>query len=307
MSHILVTGATGFIGQRLIAALLEEGHTIYALCRIHGTKIPSMNHPQLHLIYGDLEDTDKCLHFPNEIDVAYYLIHSMAKKVNDLESKEREVSERFVSLINQTNCKQIIYLGGIIEPNVKLSPHLTSRKNVEEVLKQAKAAITVLRASIIIGSRGASFAIIRDLVEKLPFMVAPRWVRSLCQPIAISDVIFYLKRAVLNKDLFNGTFDIGGPEVLSFKELLLRYAKYRNLRRYILDIPILTPKLSSYWLVFVTSVRFSLCSYLVESMKTNSVCQEKRIHDLIPHECLKFEKALERAFEKIDSNLIQSS
>ncbi|MBS0625895.1 MAG: SDR family oxidoreductase [Verrucomicrobia bacterium] len=307
MSKVFVTGSTGFIGKRLIGQLLEQGHTVYALCRIHGTKVGSLSDPNLHIIYGDLEEPEKMDPLPFEIDAAYYLVHSMAKKIKDLKQKEKEVARSFVGLIDRTQCRQIIYLGGIIEPNVELSPHLLSRQAVEEILKSAKAATTVLRTSIIIGSGSASFEIIRDLVEKLPAMVGPKWVKSLCQPIGITDVLYYLKSALLNPLLYNQTFDIGGPEVMSFKEALLRYAKFRGLKRFILEVPFLTPKLSSYWLVFVTSVRFSLCSYLVESMKCNSVCINRKIQELLPHECSTYEQALERAFLKISRDEVEST
>jgi len=307
MSKILVTGAKGFIGKRLIAELLLQGHTVYALCRVRGTKLGSLSHENLHLVYGDLDDPEKMDPWPEDIDAAYYLVHSMAKKINDLKQQEQEVAESFVKLINRTKCKQVIYLSGIIEPTAELSDHLLSRQNVEHILKLAKPSLTVLRASIIIGSGSASFEIIRDLVEKLPVMIAPRWVKSLAQPIAIADVLFYLSNALLNPDLYDGTFDIGGPEAISFRDVMLRYAKFRDLKRYIFDVPVLTPRLSSYWLVFVTSVRFSLCSYLVESMKYNSICQNAKIHTVLPHKCLTFEEALERAFSKIAKHQVASS
>lgn len=307
MSRVFVTGATGFIGKRLIAMLLKEGHVVYALSRIQGRKLGSLSDPNLHIIYGDLEESQKIHDLPDQIDVAYYLVHSMAKKIDDLKKKEGQVAENFVALMNQVECKQIIYLGGIIDPKSSLSVHLESRKMVEEVLKKALAHVTIFRSSIIIGSGGASFEIIRDLVEKLPVMVAPRWVKSLCQPIAVIDVLFYLKAALLNSSVYDGTFDIGGPDIYTFKEVLLRYAKFRNLKRYIIDVPLLTPKLSSYWLLLMTTVRYSLCSYLVESMKSNSVCLNKDIDAKIPHTCLSFEEALERAFFKIANNQVEST
>lgn len=307
MSKVFVTGATGFIGKRLIPLLLEEGHTVYALCRIRGTKVGSLNHENLHIIYGDLDDLDHLDKIPAEIDVSYYLVHSMAKKIKDLKEKESTVAKNFVFLMNQLKCQQIIYLGGIIDPHVKLSEHLESRKMVEEVLKTALSKLTIFRSSIIIGAGSASFEIIRDLVEKLPFMIAPRWVKTHCQPIGIVDVLFYLKAALLNDNLYGKTLDIGGPDVYTFKEVLLEYAKFRNLKRYILDVPFLTPKLSSYWLVFITSIPYSLCSYLVESMKANSVCLNKEIHTLIPHTCMSFRDALHRAFFKIATYQVEST
>ncbi|MBM3201837.1 MAG: SDR family oxidoreductase [Chlamydiae bacterium] len=305
--NVFVTGATGFIGKRLIAILLQEGHTVYALCRIQGTKVGSINHPNLHIVYGDLEEPEKILNMPKQVDVSYYLVHSMAKKIKDLEEKEGQVAENFVALMEKAHCKQVIYLGGIIDPHTQLSPHLKSRKMVEDVLKKGLMELTVFRSSIIIGAGSASFEIIRDLVEKLPIMVAPRWVNTKCQPIAIADVLFYLKSALLNKEAFGGVFDIGGPDVYTFKEVLLRYAKFRELKRYIINVPFLTPKFSSYWLVFVTSVPYLLCSYLVESMKSNSICLNNDIQKKIPHACITFEQALERAFFKIANHQVEST
>ena len=307
MSKIFVTGASGFIGKRLVAELLQEGHTVYALFRMRGLKTSAISHPNFNVIYGDLDEPEKMDPIPKDIDVAYYLIHSMSKKLTDLQEKETQVASNFVRLINSTQCQHIIYLGGIIPPAGKLSPHLQSRLAVEGILKKAKAATTVLRSSIIIGSGSASFEIIRDLVEKLPVMIAPRWVQCLCQPIAIADVLFYLKNTLLKPALYNQVFDIGGPEVISFKQVLLRYAQFRHLKRYILDVPFLTPRLSSYWLFFITSVRFSLCSYLVESMKFHSICLNQKIHEYLPHKCLSYEEALERAFKKIAQNAVVST
>lgn len=307
MSRVFVTGATGFIGKRLVAILLQEGHTVYALCRIQGMKIGSMSHPNLHIVYGDLEEPEKITQLPNEIDAAYYLVHSMAKKIKDLEEKEGQIAENFVSLMNRVRCQQMIYLGGIIDPHSKLSVHLRSRKMVEEILKKGSSSLTVFRSSIIIGSGSASFEIIRDLVEKLPLMIAPRWVKSRCQPIAIADVLFYLKKALLNQAVYGKTFDIGGPDVYTFKEVLLRYAHFRKLKRFILDVPCLTPKISSYWLVLMTRVRYSLCSYLVESMKSDSICLNKEINNIIPHQCITLDEAFERAFFKIANNQVEST
>lgn len=188
-----------------------------------------------------------------------------------------------------------------------LSPHLKSRLLVEQSLKGSGIPYTVLRASIIIGSGSASFEIIRDLCEKLPIMIAPKWVESLCQPIAIGDVLFYLSSVLLNQKCLNQTFDIGGPEVFTFKEVMLGYAKFRNLKRWVIDIPVLTPRLSSYWLVFITSVRYSLCSYLVESMKTSTVVKLKDIQKIIPHRCNTYREALELAFQNISQNEVTSS
>ncbi len=307
MAKILVSGATGFVGKRLILYLLEQGHQIYALCRIKGTTVFPEEKPNLHYIWGDLRNPETLENIPSEIDAAYYLVHSMSEIVSDLTKVELEVAEHFVNSLKNTKVKQLIYLGGIINDERALSPHLKSRLLVEQILKDSSIPTTILRASIIIGSGSASFEIIRDLCEKLPLMVAPKWVDSFCQPIAIGDVIFYLSHVLLNQNCYDKTFDIGGPEVLSFKELLLKYSAFRGLKRWIIEVPVLTPRLSSFWLVFITSVRFSLCFYLVESMKASSVVQLNEIKQLIPHQCLTYIEALELAFQNIAQNEVTST
>jgi len=307
MTKILVTGANGFVGKRLIVDLLKKGHEVYALCRIKGAKLFLEDTPNLYYIWGDLRNSETLKGIPQDIEAAYYLVHSMSEIVGDLVNTEIEVVEQFLKGVKNSRINQIIYLGGIINDEKKLSSHLKSRLLVEQKLQQSGIPCTVLRASIIIGAGSASFEIIRDLCEKLPVMIAPKWVNSLCQPIAIKDVLFYLSSVLLNQQCINKTFDIGGREVFTFKEVMLRYAKFRNLRRWILSVPVLTPRLSSYWLVFITSVRYSLCSYLVESMKTNTVVQLNEIQKIIPHVCLTYAEALDVAFQKISQNEVISS
>lgn len=307
MTKILITGANGFVGKRLIIDLLNQGHEIYALCRIKGAQAFVEDRPNLHYIWGDLRNSETLEGIPRDIEAAYYLVHSMSEIAGNLANTEMEVVEQFLRGVKNTHIKQIIYLGGIINDEKRLSPHLKSRLLVEKALKQSGIPYTVLRASIIIGAGSASFEIIRDLCEKLPIMIAPRWVKSLCQPIAISDVLFYLSSVLLDKKCINKTFDIGGPEVFTFKDLMLGYAAFRNLKRCIINVPVLTPRLSSYWLVFITSVRYSLCSYLVESMKTSTIVQLDEIQKIIPHVCLTYTEALELAFQKVSQNEVISS
>lgn len=307
MSKIFIAGATGFIGQRSILQLLEQGHEVYGLSRIKGAPIAHIAHPRLHTVFGELGVDGPDAEVPEDIDVAYYLVHSMAQRSSSLKDKEQLAAKQFLRWVGKTRCQQIIYLTGIVNANEALSEHLASRLNVEKVLKSGSIPVTILRASIIIGAGSASFEIIRDLVEKLPVMIAPKWVKSRCQPIAIVDVIYYLTHVLLNPKAYRQIFEIGGPEKMSFKEVLLRYAKFRHLRRWILDVPVLTPRLSSYWLVLITSVRYSICAYLVDSMKHDSFCTENRIESIIPHRCLTFEESLARAFLRIAQNEILST
>ena len=307
MAKILVTGSTGYIGKRLVYQLLEQGHEVYALSRIKGFGLQTKGHPRLKSLYGDLRDPKSIEPFPQEIDAAYYLVHSMGKEVPNLVEEETAAARHFLEEIEKTHCKQILFLGGIIENEETLSHHLRSRLGVERVLQSGKVPCTVFRASLIIGSGSASFEIIRDLVEKLPLMIAPRWVKSQCQPIAIRDVLFYLKESLLNPACFNKTFDIGGPEAMTFQEVLLRYAAYRKLKRIILDVPCLTPRLSSYWLLLITSVRFSICRHLVESMKQNTRKLNREIDAVLPHPCISYEESLALAFQKIAQNEVVST
>lgn len=307
MKKILITGANGFVGKRLVVDLLKQGHEVYALCRIKGTQLFSEDTPHLYYIWGDLRMPETLQKIPKDIEVAYYLVHSMSDIVGNLVDTEMQIVKQFLKGLKDSHIKQVIYLGGIINDEKRLSPHLRSRLLVEEALKNSGIPYTVLRASIIIGAGSASFEIIRDLCEKLPIMVAPKWINSLCQPISIKDVLFYLSAVLLNEKCMNQTFDIGGPEVFTFKEVMLKYSAFRHLKRWIINVPVLTPRLSSYWLVFITSVRYSLCCYLVESMKTKTIVQKNEIQKIIPHVCLTYKQALELAFEKISQNQVVST
>lgn len=307
MAKVIVTGSTGYIGKRLVYQLLEQGHEIYALARIKGLGLRSKGHPRLKALYGDLRDPANMEPFPKEIEAAYYLVHSMGKEVHNLIEEEAGAARHFLDAVEKTNCRQILFLGGIVENEQTLSPHLRSRLAVEKVLQSSRVPCTVFRASVIIGSGSASFEIIRDLVEKLPVMIAPKWVLSQCQPISIRDVLYYLKEALLNPACFDQTFDIGGPEAMTFKDVLMRYASFRKLKRYILNVPCLTPRLSSYWLVLITSVRFSICKHLIESMKQNTRKLNHSIDKVLPHQCLSYEEALGLAFQRISQNEVVST
>jgi uncharacterized protein YbjT (DUF2867 family) len=288
--RILLTGATGYIGKRLQPLLEELGHEVIPASRKLGI---------------DLLDASSLEKLPKEIDVAYYLVHSMAGGGAFVE-KDREAAKNFVGWLNTTSCKQLIYLGGLVTEE-RLSPHLASRLEVEEILRGGETPLTALRAGIVIGSGSASFEIIRDLVEKLPVMVAPKWVSSKCQPIAIRDLLFYLSHVVGNEATYGRTLEVGGPDVLTYKEMLLGFAKVRGLRRFILTVPVLTPHLSSYWLIFVTPTNFHLAMSLVASLKNNAVMSDHTIDQLLPHKCLSYEEALRQTLRKIEENAIVSS
>ncbi|MBC6109386.1 SDR family oxidoreductase [Pedobacter fastidiosus] len=304
---ILLTGANGYIGTRLLPLLLEEKHEV--VCMVRDKRrfaLQSDLSEEVTIVDGDLLNAESLKQIPNDIDAAYYLVHSMSSSDAKFEEMEKKSSENFSTAIRNTNCKQIIYLTGIANDD-HLSKHLGSRLAVEEELKASGIACTILRAAIIIGSGSASFEIIRDLTEKIPLMITPKWVKTLCQPIGIRDVLAYLTGVLHNEKSYNQTFDIGGPDVLTYRAMLQGYADERGLKRWIITLPVLTPRLSSLWLNLITPVPYSLARSLVDSMKNEVVCKDDKIHEVVPRKCLTYAEALHLAFEKIDQNSIVSS
>ncbi len=303
---ILLTGATGYIGQRLLASLVNDGHHVVCCVRDRLRFDPSKFHsPNISVIEVDFLDHASLQAVPDDIDAAYYLIHSMSAEDADFEALEKISASNFKERIQRTHAKQVIYLSGIINDQ-HLSKHLSSRRAVEEILSSGTFHLTTLRAGIILGSGSASFEIIRDLVEKLPVMIAPKWLNTRSQPIAVSNVIEFLKGVLLFDHAYDKSFDIGGTEILTYKEILLRFARVRKLRRTILTVPVLTPKLSSYWLYFVTSTSFTLATHLVKSMGVEIVCRKNNLAELLGITLLSYEEAILRAFDTIEHSAVMS-
>jgi len=306
---ILLTGASGYIGLRLLPALLEAGHTVYALVRDR-RRFPGLEFSKagehLQVIEGDLLDPDSLPDLPTSLDAAYYLVHSMGG-AGDFEEMEQAAARHFVGWMDRTGCQRTIYLGGLGGSGEGLSKHLSSRRGVEAILSSGKSELTVLRASIIVGSGSASFEIVRDLGEKLPIMICPRWVNTRCQPIAIRSVIGYLTGVLNVPETVGGTFDIGGPDVLRYRDLLSGYAKVRGLRRHFIPVPFLSPRLSSWWLYLMTSTRFGLAQALVDSMKHETVCTESRLRELVEVDLCSYEEAVELALSRIAQNRVPST
>ncbi|SNR73343.1 Uncharacterized conserved protein YbjT, contains NAD(P)-binding and DUF2867 domains [Lutibacter agarilyticus] len=304
---ILVTGATGYIGKRLIPLLLNDGHTIVCTVRDKDRAPKSFkNHKNITLVEVDFLNPESLKNIPSNIEIAYYLIHSMSNSSTEFHTLEEKCAENFKKHIENTSTKQVIYLSGITN-DTKLSKHLLSRKNVETKLQSKNYALTTFKAGIIVGSGSSSFEIIRDLVEKLPIMVAPKWLNTKTQPIAVRDVLTFLQRAINNKDLFDKSFDIFGPEILTYKQMLLEFASIRGLKRRIITIPIMTPKLSSYWLYFVTSTSYKLAASLVNSMGIEIIGNPSNINKLLNITPIPYKEAVENAFVKIEQNSIVSS
>ena len=243
---------------------------------------------------------------PTDIDGAYFLIHSMSSNSKNFEKLESVIAYNFREKIEKTNVKHVIYLGGIIN-ETKLSQHLHSRKMVDSILSKGAYSFTALNAGIILGSGSASFEIIRDLVEKLPVMIAPVWLLTKSQPIAVRNVIQFLSRTLFNEYTYDQRFDIGGPDILTYKEMLLKFSKIRNLTRSIYIMPWMTPRLSSYWLYIVTSTSHELATNLVNSMNVPIICQKNDLATILGIELLSFNEAIENAFLRIQQNAVISS
>ena len=304
--RILLTGATGYIGKRLLPILVEEGHDVVCCVRdVNRFNPPNPLRQKIKVIQIDLLEKDSLNNIPKNIDGAYYLVHSMSAS-KDYQTLEQESAINFRAALDKTNVKHVVYLSGIVN-ETELSKHLASRKTVEFELSRGNYNFTALRAGIIIGSGSASFEIIRDLVEKLPIMVTPKWLSTRCQPIGISDVIAFLSKSIFNDKTYNRDFDIGGPDILSYKDMLLEFSRIRNLKRKIYILPVMTPRLSSYWLYFVTSTSYKLAIALVNSMKIEVICRDNELNTILEITPLSYEECLKKAFSKIKNNEIVSS
>ncbi|MEU5918636.1 SDR family oxidoreductase [Streptomyces sp. NPDC004288] len=301
----LVTGAGGYIGGRLVPELLEQGHRVRCLAR-HPSKLADFPWiEQSEVVQGDVTDAESLRPAMRDIDVAYYLVHSMTSTA-DFERADRDAARNFAAEARAAGVKRIVYLGGLVPPDMpphELSPHLRSRTEVGRILLDSGVPTTVLRAAVVIGSGSASFEMLRYLTERLPVMVTPSWVGTRVQPIAVRDVLRYLVGSARMPDDVNRTFDIGGPDLLTYRDMMIRYAHVAGLpRRLILSVPMLTPRLSSHWIGLVTPVPASLARPLAESLKYEVVCSEDDIKRYVPDEAgspLTFDRALKLAIQRV--------
>lgn len=286
---VLVTGATGFVGSYLTGALVEEGHDVRAM-----TRRPDDYEGQGEPVAGDVFAPDTLAKALRGVDVAYYLVHSLDD--NDFERLDAEAAGAFGQAAAEAGVRQIVYLGGLGEDGSDLSPHLRSRRQVEHLLGEAGVPVTVLRAAIVVGHGGISWEITRQLVKKLPAMVAPHWVGTKTQPIALADVIRYLVGVLDNPDATGRVFEIGGPEVLTYREMLRRASKIQNGRDVpIVVVPVLTPRLSSQWLAFVTDVDAKTGHNLIESMDNEVVVRDDAIRSVVPFAPMGYDEMVKTA------------
>jgi uncharacterized protein YbjT (DUF2867 family) len=304
---ILLTGANGYVGRRLLPELLEQGHEVVCCVRDRlRLGLDSKTLSRITIWEIDFLKEVTLENIPKNIDIAYYLIHSMSSSEAAFDVLEANAALHFNEYMNVIGTKQVIYLSGIINDS-NLSKHLQSRSDVEDILYKGNFNLTVLRAGIIVGSGSSSFEIIRDLCEKIPVMITPKWVLTKSQPIAIRDVIKYLTGVINREDCYNQSFDVGGPNIITYKQMMLLYAKTRGIKLWIYTLPIMTPKLSSYWLYFVTSTSFQLAKNLVASMKMEVVCKDNRLQKILEIKPISYVDAIKLAFKKIEQNLVISS
>ncbi len=286
---VLVTGATGFVGARLVPALVAQGRPVRAM-----TRRPDGYTGPGQAVFGDVGDTASLGAALAGVDVAVYLVHSLGD--NDFERKDAEAARAFGRAARDAGVRQIVYLGGLGDETGTLSAHLRSRREVETLLGEAGVPVTVLRAAIVVGAGGISWEITRQLVKNLPAMVVPKWAKTKTQPISIEDVVRYLAGVVDCEAAFGRTFDIGGPQVLSYLQMLQEAAEVMNGRRpLVVTVPVLTPKLSSHWIGFVTDVDATTGKNLIDSMSTEVVVTEQRIREIVPGEPVPYQEAVRRA------------
>lgn len=289
---VLVTGATGFVGRRLVPALIEQGHRVRAM-----TRRPQQYDGPGDPVGGDVHDPATLDDALAGIDVAFYLVHSLDD--DDFERKDAAAARAFGEAAATAGVRQIVYLGGLGADGEELSAHLRSRREVEGLLGEAGVPVTVLRAAIVVGAGGISWEITRQLVKNLPAMIVPRWATTRTQPIAIDDVVRYLVGVAGNEDAVGRVFEVGGPDRLTYLEMMQIAAEVRDGRRLpIVPVPVLTPRLSSYWLALVTDVDATTGRNLIDSMGTEVVVTDNSIRDVVPGEPLGYAEAVRRALEE---------
>lgn len=306
---VLVTGATGYVGSRLVSQLLAQGIRVRAASRSL-SKLRSRswaNNPLVELQKLDMHDEDSINEAIEGCSHAYYLVHSMNPQSKNFEESDRRAARHMVEAGEKVGLQQLIYLGGLGEEDAQLSKHLRSRAEVASILSSAKFPVTVLRAAMVIGSGSASFEILRYLVDRLPIMVTPRWVETPSQPIAIRNVLEYLLACLDNSATFDKTFDIGGPEVISYRTLMKLYQQAAGLpERKIIGVPVFTPRLSSYWINFVTPVPAFIARPLAEGLKNPAICQNDDIKKIVKQDLLTCEEAIKLAIDKTQHHMVES-
>jgi uncharacterized protein YbjT (DUF2867 family) len=297
---IMVTGATGFIGSRLVSLLSSNGYTVTGLSRQKLSSTQNVKYVQADVF--DNNELDKSM---QGIEIVYYLLHSMEGSKSEWQefaNREKLQAQNFLKSATKAGVKRIIYLGGLVNDSLELSPHMKSRKDVGDILRSGTIPVTEFRASLIIGAQGGSYAMLRYLVERLPVMVCPSWVKSLAQPIAVDDVIFYLAECLSKPETIDQIFEIGGPDKISYEELMRIYSAYLNRNLFVLQIPFLTTRLSSYWVDLITPVKASLARPLIDSLVHDTVVTDDKITKIIPIKLKSVRESIDIATKEMNSS-----
>ena len=295
---IIVLGSTGYVGSKLVARLADEGHPVRCLIR-DARKVAVTKVLPVEVVEGDVLKAETLGIAFKGVDTIYYLVHSMKACEKGFEERDRIAASNVARAAEEAGVKRIIYLGGLGRKDVLQSAHLRSRHEVGDILRSSKASVTEFRAAVILGSGSASFEMMHHLVNRLPIMICPRWVTVNTQPIAIDDVIQYLIEAIRKPETAGKIFDIGGPEVLSYREMMLRLAAILGLQRWLIEVPVLTPRLSSYWVNCVTPIPASLAGALIESLRHETVCENDDALKVFSFRPVTFEVAVQRALRAV--------
>jgi uncharacterized protein YbjT (DUF2867 family) len=303
--NILVTGATGYIGGRLVPRLIAAGHHVVCLAR-DLDRLAGRNWETVALREGDVLDYASLTPVMRGVEAAYYLVHSMAEGAGGFEERDELAAGNFRKAAREAGVQRIIYLGGLGDGEAKLSPHLASRQRVGEVLRGSGVPVTEFRAAVVIGSGSISFEMIRYLTERLPVMITPRWVTTRCQPIAIENVLDYLSRCLTEPMSIGRTFEIGGPDVLTYGDMMRQYAAVSHLKRLLLPVPVLTPRLSSYWVDLVTPIPASYSHPLIEGLRSEVIVRDQSAQELFNIDLIPYATAVRQALDLTRSGEVET-
>ncbi len=302
---ILITGATGFVGGRLLHNFTARGIKVRCLVRSPDKLGKEFSRSEeVDIIAGDLLKPETYENGLAGIEVAYYLVHSMGGRTigenKVFVQRDRDAAENFTKAADRAGVARIIYLGGLGETGENLSKHLASRQEVGEILSSGAAQTTQLRAPNIMGAGGAPFEMLRYLVERLPVMVCPKWIETRCQPIDIQDMIAYLVGCLQEPATAGLSLDVGGPDIVTYRQMMEIYSRVRGMKRLIITVPVLTPRLSTYWVNLVTPVPSGIVNPLVEGLRNEVICRDNRIRELIPIKLTPLEQSICNALAEVE-------
>jgi uncharacterized protein YbjT (DUF2867 family) len=304
---VLVTGVTGYVGGRLVPRLLAEGYRVRVMVRGRPDRLRGRSwRDEVEIVVGDVLQPDSLDTVLAGVSITYYLIHSMQGN-DEFSQRDVQAAENFASAAAAAGVARIIYLGGLGDPEENLSEHLRSRQDTGAALRRAGVPVTEFRAGMIVGSGSLSFEMVRDLTERLPVMICPRWVFSRTQPVAIRDVLAYLVGALENKASIDQIIEIGGPDVLTYADMMRGYAKVRGLRRLIIPVPVLTPRLSSFWVHWFTPVSASIARPLIEGLRNELVVRDGLAGEIFPDiKPIRYEEAVKLALKRMEEGRIET-